>query len=160
MQLRDPDVLVMRLSALTLSLTSKPKGGRVCFGSGFKSIVHCGEDMASGARGSWSHCICNQEAENNECHCSVWMSSRTMAYRMVPPTLRFFLPQHDLVTSLQVFLVPRFPGAAKSWQADITINHHSWCCTCCDLGICGVKSWLLAVVTLHAAAFCLDSRLL
>lgn len=65
MQLRAPDVIVTCLLALILSPASKPKAQRVCFGLGFKGTVHGGEGMTS--RG-----ICNQEAENDGCHCSVF----------------------------------------------------------------------------------------
>lgn len=39
----------------------------VYFGSQFKVTVICGgEDTVAGALGSWSHCVCSQEAKKKK----------------------------------------------------------------------------------------------
>lgn len=79
-----------------------------------------------------------------------------VAYGMVPPTLRLFLPQPNVGILLQVFLVPGSQETLNLDKLTALLTSTLGVVPAQTLGICGLNSQLLATAALHAVVFCLD----
>lgn len=103
--------------------TQKQKG---YFSLQFSGTIHqCGNGMTVGIWRSWSHCIPNQEAKNDERSCSAgfllhaW--STFQAQKMAPPTFMMSFSISINLINIIFTGVPRRLSPTGSWSIKLTI---------------------------------------